>query len=224
MRVVDLGLISFHDALALQETAVEDVLVGGEERLFVLEHHPVITFGRHGGEAFLSRSPEELRARGIEVTKASRGGSVTCHFPGQAVLYPIMRLSGRPGGLRKFFHDLEQTGIEALACLGIDAGRSEGRPGVWVATRGERGGPRQKSRKIASVGVGVRHWVSYHGLALNAEPDLSLFSMITACGLPGVEMTSAALELTRMGHSPEGADVRRVKDALVKAFLRIAAR
>ena len=207
MKVVDLGLVSFAHALEIQHAALEEVLRGGEERLFILEHSPVITYGRHGGEAFVRLPADELRARGVDVEKTSRGGSVTCHFPGQAVLYPIMRLSGRPGGLRQFFHNLEQTGIDALASLGIDAGRSPGRPGVWV-------GP----RKIASVGIGVRRWVSYHGLALNVGPDLSLFSMITACGLPGVEMTSAARELERMGRPAQVADVRRVKNALVEAF------
>ncbi|MBI4806714.1 MAG: lipoyl(octanoyl) transferase LipB [Desulfovibrio sp.] len=207
MKVIDLGLVSFSEALEVQQKALEDVLQGGQERLFILEHRPVITFGRHGGEAFVRMPAEELRARGVDVEKASRGGSVTCHFPGQAVLYPIMRLSGRPGGLKRFFYDLEQTGIDALASLGITADRSPGRPGVWV-------GP----RKIASVGIGVKRWVSYHGLALNAGPDLSLFSMITACGLPGVEMTSAARELERMGRDSQEADVRRVKNALVDAF------
>jgi lipoyl(octanoyl) transferase len=207
MKVIDLGLVSFAKALELQQEALEEVLHGGQERLFILEHRPVITFGRHGGEAFVRIPAHELRARGVDVEKASRGGSVTCHFPGQAVLYPIMRLSGRPGGLKRFFYDLEQTGIDALASLGIKADRSPGRPGVWV-----------EQRKIASVGIGVKRWVSYHGLALNAGPDLSLFSMITACGLPGVEMTSAARELERMGRGGQEADVRRVKNALVDAF------
>jgi len=206
MRVVDLGIISFTDALAIQEAAVEEVLAGGEERLFVLEHTPVVTFGRHGGEAFLHLTPSELASRGIETAKASRGGSVTCHFPGQAVLYPVMRLSGRPGGLKRFFYDLEQAGIDALEALGVTAGRRPGLPGVWCG-----------AKKIASVGVGVRRWVGYHGLAVNAGADLSLFSLITPCGLPGVEMTSVALEL---GH----ADIRRVKDELVHAFLAASGR
>lgn len=211
MRVTDLGLVSYAEALAIQERAVEEVLDGGEERLFVLEHTPVVTLGRHGGEGFLSVPPDELRARGVEVHHASRGGNVTCHFPGQAVIYPVVRISRRPGGLKKYFFDLEQAGIDALASLGVKAGRYPGRPGVWT-------GP----RKIASVGVGVRRWVSYHGLALNARGDMSLFSMITACGLPGVEMTSAALEMSRLGLDPSGADVGRVKDALVQAFLSVA--
>ncbi len=213
MRVHDLGLISYSEALALQEQALAEVLEGGEERLFILEHSPVVTFGRHGGEAFLRMGPDELRARGIEVVKTTRGGNVTCHFPGQAVLYPVMRLSGRPGGLKGFFHILEQAAIDVLAGVGVPAGRSPGKPGVWT-------GP----RKVASVGVGVRRWVSYHGLALNVGPDLSLFSMITACGLPGVEMTSASRELERLGLDPAAADMGRIKDALVKAFLSLAGR
>jgi lipoyl(octanoyl) transferase len=211
MRVVDLGLISFAGALAIQEAAVEEVLAGGEERIFVLEHTPVVTFGRHGGEDFLLFPPERLAARGVDVAKASRGGSVTCHFPGQAVIYPVMRLSRRPGGLKGFFHALEQTAMDALASMGIEAGRHPGRPGVWV-------GP----RKIASVGVGVRRWVSYHGLALNVARDVSLFSSITACGLPGVEMTSAAAELSRLGLPEERADMAGVKNALVEALLALA--
>ena len=213
MRVTDLGLVSYAEALALQEKAVDEVLEGGEERLFVLEHTPVVTFGRHGGEAFLGLPPGELEARGVDVAKAARGGSVTCHFPGQAVLYPVMRLSRRPGGLKGFFHMIEQTAIDALARFGVEAGRFPGRPGVWT-------GP----RKIASVGVGVRRWVSYHGLALNVGPDLSLFSTITACGLPGVEMTSAARELERLGLDPAFADMGRMKDVLVQAFLSLAGR
>ncbi len=211
MIVEDLGLIGFSQALARQQAAVDVVLDGGPERLFVLEHTPVITFGRHGGEAFLRSSPEALAVRGVECGKASRGGSVTCHFPGQVVLYPVMRLDGRPGGLKRFFHQLEQAAIDALAAIGLEAGRAEGRPGVWT-------GP----RKIASVGVGVRRWVSYHGLALNVGPDVSLFEEVTACGLPGVEMTSAALELNRLGLPAERADVQRMKDVLVQAFLRLA--
>ncbi|GFK95028.1 Octanoyltransferase [Fundidesulfovibrio magnetotacticus] len=209
MRVIDLGRLTFAEALAIQEAAVEEVREGGEERLYVLEHHPVITFGRHGGEAFLLASAPELARRGVEVAKATRGGSVTCHFPGQAVLYPILRLSGRPGGLRAHFEDLEQAAMDVLAAMGVPSGRSEGRPGVWC-------GP----RKIASVGVGVRRWVSYHGIAFNVEPDVSLFSLTTPCGLAGVEMTSAWAELARLGLDTAPAEVQGVKHALAHAFAR----
>ena len=213
IETIDLGLIPFAKALAIQEEAVREVQEGGRERLFILEHTPVVTFGRHGGEAFLRLSPEELRRRGVDVAKASRGGSVTCHFPGQAVLYPVMRLSGRPGGLKSFFHMLEQSAIDALARFGVDAGRYPGRPGVWA-------GP----RKIASCGVGVKRWVSYHGLAVNVGEDLSLFEEMTACGLPGVEMTSLAREMRRANRPAQGITMQRVKDVLVESFRELAGR
>lgn len=207
MRVVDLGLVGFQGALDIQMAAVEAVRAGGEERLLLLEHTPVVTFGRHGGEENLLLPPEVLRSRGIEVVKTSRGGNITCHFPGQVVAYPILRLAGRPGGLHGYFFDLEQVIIDALAFFGLPGERSPGRPGVWSGRR-----------KVASLGIGVKRWVSYHGLALNVLADLSLFQRITACGLPDVEMTSMALELARRGLDPGAADIPGVKRALVQAF------
>lgn len=209
MKVVDLGLISYDAALAFQLAAVDEVAAGGEPRLFLVEHPPVVTFGRHGGEEHLLLPEVALRAQGIEVVKASRGGSVTCHFPGQAVCYPVVRVAGRPGGLRGLFHLVEQAAMDVLAEYGVQAERWPGRPGVWV-----------EGRKIASCGLALRRWVSYHGLSLNVGPDLSLFSRITACGLAGVEMTSLALELGRR-KSALTADVSGVKRALGQAFRRL---
>lgn len=206
MQVVDLGFIGFADALDIQLAAVEEVRAGSEERLYLLEHTPVVTFGRHGGEENLLFSPDAMRSQGIDVVKTSRGGNVTCHFPGQVVAYPILRLAGRPGGLHRYFDDLEQVVIDTLAAFGLPGERSPGRPGVWSG-----------GRKVASIGIGVKRWVSYHGLALNVSPDLSLFQRITACGLPDVEMTSMTLEMVRRGLDP-AADIPGVKRALVKAF------
>ncbi len=207
MQVLDLGQVGFAAALEIQLAAVEDVLAGSEERLYLLEHTPVVTFGRHGGEENLLLSPEGMRSQGIEVVKTSRGGNITCHFPGQVVAYPVMRLAGRPGGLHRYFDDLEQVVIDTLEAYGLPGERSPGRPGVWSG-----------GRKVASIGIGVKRWVSYHGLALNVLSDLSLFQRITACGLPDVEMTSMALELARRGLDPAAADIPGVKRALVKAF------
>jgi len=207
MRVVDLGQVGFQDALDIQMDAVEAVRAGGEEHLFLLEHTPVVTFGRHGGEEHLLLPPDAMRRQGIEVVKTSRGGNITCHFPGQVVAYPVMRLAGRPGGLHRYFHDLEQVVIDTLETFGLPGERSPGRPGVWSG-----------GRKVASLGIGVKRWVSYHGLALNVLADLSLFQRITACGLPDVEMTSMALELARRGLAPDAADIPGVKRALVNAF------
>lgn len=208
MRVVDLGLISHGEAEALQKQTLLEVLDGGEETLFLLEHPPTITFGRNGGEEFLLAGADSLRTSGIAVVPTSRGGSITCHFPGQLVGYPVMRLSGRPGGLRGFFSDLEEAVIRVCAHFGVSAGRREGFPGVWT------GG----TRKICSIGIGVKKWVSYHGFALNVGPDLSLFSRITLCGLPDAEPTSLSREL-----NTDAIPMQEVKDVCAEQFRTLCA-
>lgn len=182
--VHDLGLMPFDQALDLQLAAVDDVAAGGQERLFLVEHHPVITLGRNSGREHLLADPKFLAQHGITLTRTSRGGSITCHYPGQIVAYPILRLARRPGGLRRLVHDLEEAAILALVGFGVQGRRSEGRPGVWV-----------KEHKIASIGLGLRKWVSFHGLALNICRDTSLFNLITPCGLHGVRPTSVHREL-----------------------------
>lgn len=206
MKVRDLGLIPYRQAEARQLEAVRQVLEGGEEMLFLLEHPPVITVGRQGGLENLHASPEFLAAQGIELARVSRGGNITCHFPGQLVAYPVVRIARRPGGVRGFFQDLEEAVIRTLEGFGVAGGRWEGRPGVWVA-----------GRKICSIGVAVRRWVTYHGLALNVGPDLSLFERITLCGLPDARPTSIHLELERIpGAALPSMD--QVKHALAQAF------
>ena len=174
----------FDQALDLQLAAVNDVAAGGQEWLFLVEHPPVITLDRNSGREHFLAEPEFLAQQGIALTRASRGGSITCHYPGQLVAYPILRLARRPGGLRRLVHDLEEAAILALAGFGVQGRRSQGRPGVWI-----------KERKIVSIGLGLRKWVSFHGLALNISRDTSLFDLITPCGLHGVRPTSMHREL-----------------------------
>lgn len=143
----------------------------------------MITLGRNGGREHLLTSPEALAARGVHLVQASRGGSVTCHYPGQLVAYPLFRIERRPGGLKRFFHDLEESVIRTVDRFGVRAGRVQGRTGVWV-------GP----RKICAMGLALRRWVTYHGLSLNVGPDLGIFAHITACGLPDALVTSLARE------------------------------
>jgi lipoyl(octanoyl) transferase len=214
MRVVDLGVIGYPEAEALQLARVAEVTDGAEETLFLLEHTPVVTVGRNADLTHLLVPPEALASRGALLARAARGGDITCHFPGQLVAYPIFRLERRPGGLRSFFSDLEEAIIRTLARFEVSAGRVDGRPGVWLGTR-----------KIASIGVAVRRWVSYHGLALNVGPDLRLFSQITLCGLADASPTSLALELAAKGLPvPETATlISEVKDVLVQEFLRLYA-
>lgn len=203
--ITDLGLIHYTDALALQEEAVERVTNGGEEQLFLLEHYPVISFGRNGGEENLPLSEDFFASQGITIIKTRRGGNITCHFPGQLVVYPIMCIDKQPGGLKHFFFNLEEAVIQTLAHFTVNAARQDKRPGVWL-----------DSRKICSIGIAVSHWITSHGLALNIGNDLSLFDMVTPCGLPGVTATSLHRETGN-----DSISMQEVKEVFVKNFLTI---
>lgn len=203
MRIIDLGLINHAEAEALQlETLAAVREERAENTLYLLEHPPVITLGHQGGLENLHVPEAFLKERGITLSKTGRGGNITCHFPGQLVGYPVFRVERRPGGIRAFFNDMEEAVIRVCRDFGVDAGRWEGRPGVWVG-----------ERKICSMGIGVKHWVTFHGLALNVGRDLSLFDLITLCGLSGARPTSLALETGR------DIDMKDVKDALSRHFL-----
>ena len=171
MNIVDLGVMPYSEALTVQLECHERVRQGEEDTLFLVEHPPVITFGRHGGEENLLLDRAELEARGVEIVKTDRGGNITCHFPGQLVAYPVFRVGKRTNGLHGFVRTLEEIVIRTAAAFGVEAARWEGRPGVWIG-----------NRKLCSLGMCVRHWVSFHGFALNVGNDLSLFSAITLCG------------------------------------------
>lgn len=206
MRIIDLGHISYGEAMVIQAEAAERLREGGEASLFLLEHPPVITFGRNSGEEHLPLGPDYFTSRGVEIHRSSRGGSITCHFPGQLVAYPIMRVERRRGGLRGLVTGLEESVIRTLARFGLAAGRSEGRPGVWIDDR----------KKICSIGLAVSRWISSHGLALNVARDLALFEMVSPCGLPGVQATSVCRELD--GPSP---GLSEIKDALAREFCSV---
>jgi lipoyl(octanoyl) transferase len=185
LRIVRLGRIAYGDALELQR-AVAAARISGqitEDVLLLLEHPPVVTFGRSSKMQHLTASPDFLRERGVEVFDVERGGDVTFHGPGQLVGYPIFDLKRHKLDLHWYLRQVEESLIRALATYSIEAERSEGYTGVW--TRG---------RKIASIGVHARDWVTWHGFALNVTTDLSYFDLIVPCGIPGVVMTSIARE------------------------------
>jgi lipoyl(octanoyl) transferase len=179
LEVVRAGLVPYGEALAWQRALAQDRIAGRlpHDVLLLLEHPPVITLGRTARAAHLRR-PD-----GVAVFEAERGGDVTYHGPGQLVGYPILDLTRHRQDLHWYLRTLEQALISALAELGIAAGRSPGYTGVW--TRG---------RKIASIGVHVRQWVTSHGFALNVTTDLSAFDRIVPCGIRGVVMTSVERE------------------------------
>jgi lipoyl(octanoyl) transferase len=202
------GRVGYAEALELQRELAKARISGALEQdiLLLVEHAPVITLGRSSKERHLLASPEALARRGIEVFEVERGGDVTFHGPGQLVGYPIIDLKRHRKDLHWYLRQVEQGLIDALADLGVAAERNLGYTGVWTQGR---------ARKIASIGVHARDWVTWHGFALNVSTDLSFFDLIVPCGIPSVTMTSIEREL---GHkcAAEG-----VEDAVSAAFGRV---
>lgn len=202
-----LGPTSYRDGLALQEALVA-ARARGETGDWVLfpDHEPVLTVGRGAGGDGLVASREELARRGIELFEVARGGDITWHGPGQLVGYTICDLEAQGRDLHRFLRGLESVLVATLESFGIQSTTVLGRTGVWAG-----------GEKIASIGIAVRRWVSYHGFALNVAPDLKFFDLIHPCGLRGIQMTSVA---TRLGASaPSLATVRqRVAETLAGHF------
>ncbi len=176
-----LGQISYGAAEGVQDRARQGVLDGeGVETLLLLEHPPVVTLGRNASRGGIV-TPSGLAERGVEVAESDRGGEATFHGPGQLVGYPVIDLKPDRRDVRRYVRDLEAVLIATLADLDVEAEHSdESRPiGVWVGMK-----------KIASIGVHLRRWVTTHGFALNLTTDLSYFSLIQPCGLDSSTMTS----------------------------------
>jgi len=185
LAIVDLGTVAYQRAHALQQALVAARLHEQvSDVLLVLEHPHVYTLGRGADEKFILAP----RAQ-VPVIRVSRGGQVTYHGPGQLVAYPILKLEGPAQDVGRYLRQLEQVMIAALARHGVCAQRRDRLTGVWIG-----------ARKIASIGVGIRRWVTYHGLALNLSTDLSYFDSIVPCGIEGCQMTS----LARLGREDIG--------------------
>ena len=209
-----LGRIGYRDAWALQKSLVTRRAAGEiGDRLLLLEHDAVLTLGRQADESHVLASPRELGRRGIELIRVERGGEVTYHGPGQLVAYPIIGLADRGLLVRPLVTALETALIETCAALGVEAARRDGHPGCWVD-----GGPGRPFRKIGALGLRIERGVSYHGIALNVDPDLRDFELIDACGMPGVVSTSIADELGRTAEPPSTAAVERAGAIFASAF------
>jgi lipoate-protein ligase B len=191
LAVAHLGPLAYRDGLALQEGLVRARAAGRTgDWLLYPDHPPVLTVGRGGSDRSLRADRESLRRQGIEIFEVARGGDFTWHGPGQLVGYLIADLDARGRDLHRFLRDLEQGLIGALRDWGLEGEALPGRTGVWVG-----------GEKIASIGVAVRRWVSYHGFALNVAPDLRFFDLIHPCGLRGIHMASLA---SRLGSAAPG--------------------
>ncbi len=200
-RVLDLGIRHYRETYELQHTLLEERKRGaGVDTLLLVEHPHVITLGR----ARTARA-NVLAPGDVEVLDIERGGDATYHGPGQLVAYPIVALQGEERDLHRFLRHLEEAVIRTLARHGLGAGRSPGNTGVWFG-----------ERKIASIGIACRRWVTFHGLALNVSTDLSYFARIQPCGFQAAIMTSMAAERGRAGLPAQDprADMRAVKGDL----------
>jgi lipoyl(octanoyl) transferase len=195
-------LLPYPEAVAAMEARAGAIAAGeAEEMVWLVEHPPIYTAGTSAAEADL------LEAR-FPVFKTGRGGQFTYHGPGQRVVYLMLDLKRRKPDVRAFVRDLEEWLIRALAMLGVKGERRADRVGIWVA-RADGG-----EDKIAAIGVRIRHWVTFHGVALNVAPDLSHFSGIVPCGVRGHGVTS----LAALGVS---ASMTEVDTALKNAFIGV---
>jgi lipoyl(octanoyl) transferase len=201
---VRLGCVPYADALALQREIAVARISGAvpQDVLLLLEHPPVVTLGRTAKAAHLLFSPEQLHARGVELFDVERGGDVTFHGPGQLVGYPIIDLKRHRKDLHWYLRQVEQALIQALGEYGIAAGRNAGYTGVWTG-----------GRKIASIGVHARDWVTWHGFALNVTVDLSYYDLMVPCGINYLVMTSMERELLS-----NALTVKDVADAVIRTF------
>jgi lipoyl(octanoyl) transferase len=181
MKIEWLGRIHYEAGLQIQNAKLESCLESGSETVLLLEHEPVYTIGRLPDKSSL-RGPGQLP---YPVFETNRGGQATYHGPGQLVAYPILDLRVRGRDLHVYLRNLENLLIDLAEDFGIHATRVEGKTGVWV-----------EDRKIASIGVGVRKWVTMHGFALNVSNDLHGFQHIIPCGIADVRMTSISRELS----------------------------
>jgi lipoyl(octanoyl) transferase len=229
LLVVDLGTLPYAAALELQRDVARRRISGeiAEDVLLLVEHPPVVTLGRTAKGANLVASPEYLASRGVELFEVERGGDITFHGPGQLVGYPIIDLKRHRKDLHWYLRQVEEALIQAIAPFGLIGGRVAKYTGVWVNVGDQTGsavtepaetgndhpGLDSPPRKLASIGVHARDWVTWHGFAMNVNTDLRYFDLIVPCGISGVTMTSVAREL-----QAGSVDMQIVADAVSRSF------
>ena len=178
------------------------------DTVLFLEHTPVVTLGQRGRSEGVRVPPEQLRARGVELARASRGGNVTYHGPGQCILYPILRLGAHEADAHGYLHNLEEVALRTAADFGVQAYRRPGMNGAWT-----------DDGKIAAIGFRLKRWVTLHGMSFNVNVDLAGFELIVPCGLAGERVSSLARLLG--GQCPSLAQVR---DRLAQHFAAVCGR
>jgi len=180
LRIIDCGLADYREILQLQHYLQEKRRLGEiQNTVLIVEHPPVITLGARQSANKLLATKDDLAQKHIDIVDIRRGGGTTAHNPGQLIFYPILNLQELNLGIGQYIRKLESIGAELLEQSGVQAERREGLPGLWVG-----------EKKIASIGVRVSKFVTYHGMSINIKNDLSIFAFIIPCGLDGLEMTS----------------------------------
>ncbi|UNC93406.1 lipoyl(octanoyl) transferase LipB [Candidatus Contubernalis alkaliaceticus] len=203
LQVIDWGSMEYSRGYEQQQRLVKarsQELI--PDTLILVSHPPVFTIGCRGSRKEILASEDVLKGAGISVKKVDRGGAVTYHGPGQLVVYPILDLRSQGRNLHDLIYKYEAAVISTLKCFRISAGRNPEYIGVWVS-----------GHKICAVGIGVKHWISYHGLALNISTNLDHYNYIVPCGITHLGITSMEKVLNKPVQHDE------VKKAFVKAFI-----
>lgn len=207
LDIYELGTVPYEKALEYQENLLAKRIAEEiPDSLILLEHPPTITTGRKGNTGNLLVRKEYLEKHGISFIHASRGGDITFHGPGQIVGYPILNLKNHEMDIRKHLRSIEEVIIRTLGDFGIEGRRIDGITGVWV-----------KRSKIASIGIAIRKWVTYHGFALNVSTNLDYFELILSCGITDVRITSIGSWLG----NEESIEMDDVTQSVIKNFMGV---
>lgn len=201
VRLLNLGRLSYSEALKIQHQCHEEVLDGSPDTLIFVEHDPVLTLGAAFHAENLLFPVNHYERQGITVTPTDRGGDITYHGPGQLTIYPIFDVAGHGKDLHKWLRDLEEVMILTLATFGLEGYRKPPHTGAWC-----------NEAKVAAIGVKVRRWVNLHGIALNVDLDLAPFRQIVPCGIKEFPVTTLAALLSR------SVGLEEVKPVVASAF------
>ncbi len=202
LEVRDLGIMTYEQAMQAQQ-AIVDRRIRKEipDTLLIVEHFPVVTMGRLAMESSII-DRDYFHKKGIPVIETNRGGKITYHSPGQLVLYPVIDLGEKKKDIAFYIDLLEKTAVRSLGRLGVPAARGDGRRGVWV-----------NGRKIAFIGIGIRRWVTFHGISVNINNDTEAFSKMHPCGENDIRVISAKRVIGRQ------IDMEKAREVFTEQFI-----
>ncbi|MEE8360486.1 MAG: lipoyl(octanoyl) transferase LipB [Candidatus Omnitrophota bacterium] len=204
--IIDLGISEYREAYNVQREILRKRLSGIiDDTVIITEHKPVFTISRLGSKENLLATSDEIKDKGIELIEIDRGGDITFHGPGQLVMYPIIDLKGYSRDIHEYIRRLEEVVIDFLLVYDIKGFRVPGASGVWVG----------KNLKIASVGISIKRWTTYHGISVNVNIPLHYFDMIVPCGLKRCKAVSIASLLKKP------ADIQAAKSRLTDSFKKV---